>query len=206
MPDLNVVDYAVIAVLAVSGYMAIKRGFWRELLGLAGWIISFFVAGFFRPVFVDRFGDAIGNDATADLLGFLVPFVLAAIICKILSNALAPRHDRISIGSMDQILGFLFGIVRGAVLVTLVYIAGLLLLEREERFPENVLSSASIAPVRIIGSQLAYLAPGGLGELVEGRIPEQDIGPLLDPARNAADRASDTLLPDERLPQPGDAN
>ena len=203
MPDFNIVDYIVIAVLAVSGYMATKRGFWRELLGLGGWVVAFVAAGYFRPVFVDRFGDSIGNDAAADVLGFIVPFALTAIVCKIVSNIMVPSHERISIGSVDQFFGFLFGVVRGAVLVALVYIGGLLLLEREDRFPEAALTSASIIPVRIIGSQMAHFAPGGLGEAVAGRIPDQDIGPLLDSARDAADTATDTLLPDEQLPESG---
>lgn len=206
MPDLgplNGVDYAVLAILLFSGVKANFRGMTRELLGLAGWAVAILATRFLSPRLVERFGDFLGIGSPSELMGFAVPFVVVLAAWYLLSNLISPGLTRYTFGIMDRALGFLFGIVRGVVVVTLVYIGGLMLLEDEAVFPGPVLDSASILPARALASQLVLLAPDDIRASMEERIPEQDIKKLLGIGLDAADEAAGNLRPDEQLPVPG---
>ena len=203
MPDLgslNAVDYAVIAVILLSGILATFRGVTRQLLGVAGWGIAFMAALLVEPWLATRLGLLLGGGPVPEALAFWIPFLTALVAWYFLSNALAWILKGITFGALDPFLGFLYGLLRGAVLVALVYMAGLLLLESESRFPDSVLSSASIAPTRLVASQLSGLTGGEVRESLDKNIPDQDIGTITDGVRGAADRAKGNLLPDEQLP------
>ena len=175
MPDLgnlNVVDYAVIAILVVSGYMATQRGLTREILGLVGWVGAIIAGQFFSPYLLDRFGEALGEGRLAAIVGFSVPFAAVLIVWRILSTGFTPGLKTLTFGWLDQFLGFVFGIARGVVLVTLAYMAGVLMLDSENEFPESVQASESIAPTRAVAGFLAEFAPKELRKNVEDGIPE----------------------------------
>lgn len=212
MPDLgslNFVDYLVLALLVISGIMATFRGMTREMMGIAGWGVSILGARFLQPLMVDLYGDLIGNEATAEILAFSLPFILIVIVWYFFANVISPGLRNITFGTMDKFLGFMFGVARGLVFVTAAYIAGLLLLGGEHRFPDDTQTSASIVPARIIGSKLIGFAPEDIRETVEDRIPDQDLGTITDKTKDAAsdaagaanDAAGD-LLPDEQLVVP----
>ena len=216
MPDiasLNAVDYAVIAVLILSGIMATFRGLTREVMGLIGWGLAVVAGRFGKPVLIDRFGDLVDNETATEMLGFFIPFVAVVVIWFFLANITAPGVKKITFGAMDRTLGFLFGVIRGVLIITIAYMAALLLMEREDRFPERVLSSASITPARVIASSLVGYAPEVIRESIEGNIPDDSLNSLTnsigeqtdelgEKAGEAADQAKETLLPDEQLPIP----
>ena len=206
MPDLgslNAVDYVVIAVILVSGILATFRGITRQLLGVAGWGIAFMAALLAEPWLAIRLGLLVDGGPVLETLGFWIPFLTVLTAWYFLSNALAWVLKGVTFGSLDPFLGFLYGVLRGVVLVALVYMAGLLLLENENRFPDSVLSSASIAPTRLVASQLSGLTGGDVRKSLDKGIPDQDIGTITDGVRGAADRAKGNLLPDEELPALG---
>ena len=205
MPDLgslNAVDYVVIAVVLLSGFLATFRGITRQILGIAGWGIAFLAALIAEPWLATRLGLFIGGGPVPDALGFWIPFLAVFVAWYFLSNALAWVLKGITFGTLDPFLGFLYGVVRGAVLVALVYIAGVLVLEHESRLPDSVLSSASIVPTRIVASQLAGLTAGDIRKSLDEGIPDQGIGVITGGVRDAADKAKGDLLPDETLPAP----
>lgn len=216
MPDfsnLNVVDYSVLAVLGISGILATFRGMTREVMGLAGWGLAVVAGRLFKPLIVDRISDTVGNDTASEMIGFIAPFVVVVIVWFIFANITSPGLKKITFGKMDRWLGFFFGVIRGVFIVAISYIAALLVLEREERFPEMLLTSQSIAPVRVIGAALAGYAPDEYRDTLNNSIPEQNLDGVTDQLlnqgqeigedlQNSAEEAKDSLLPDEQLPIP----
>ena len=207
MPDfgsLNAVDYVVIAVVLLSGFLATFRGITRQILGIAGWGIAFLAALVAEPWLAGRLGLFTGGGPVPEALGFWIPFLAVFVAWYFLSNALAWVLKGITFGALDPFLGFLYGVARGAVLVALVYMGGVLVLEHETRFPDSVQSSMSIAPTRIVASQLAGLTAGDIRESLEDGIPDHGIEVFTGGARDAADKATGDLLPDEKLPAPAE--
>ena len=204
LSSLNSVDYIIIAVLFISGVMATFRGLIREVMGLAGWLIALIAAQFAQPTVSEYTIDFINNDALNAVIGFLAPFVGATIVWFVIANITAPSLKKASIGGLDRPLGFLFGGIRGAIIVTMIYMSALALLEGEEHLPGEVHASTSIVPMRIIGATLADFAPDNIRDSLN--IPDQDFNDLLggddeilEGAQELQEDLQDNLLPDEQI-------
>ena len=195
MPDLgslNAVDYGIIALLLVSGYFAAQRGLARELLALVGWAAAVYAGILLNPWLADRYGDFLGDGRAAGIIGFALVFLAAAAVWKLFSRQLATGFAAVAIGRLDALLGFLFGLLRGALVVVFVYLAAVYLLEGEDRFPGAATSSASIVPTRAMASQVVGLAPFYVRLGMSGRIPGA-----------ASGNGPGSLLSDEQGPAPG---
>ncbi len=212
---LNFVDYIVLVVLVASGVLATLRGLTRELMGLAGWGVAAIAARLLQPFMVDLVEDYIKDESLVDIMSWSAPFIGVVLAWFVFANLASPGLKKIALGNLDRLLGFLFGAIRGIVVVALVYAGVLFLTESEENFPTAVIDSASIAPVRIVATIMTGFAPDDFREKIQDAIPEQDLGDIkdgftdetneqLDNAQDAAEDIIDDaqdgdLLPDEQI-------
>ncbi len=126
MQGFTLVDGIVLAVIVISAVLAYARGLVRESLSIIGWIVAA-AAGFaFAPAVepllreVPLLKDVIGNSCELGILaGFAIVFVIALIIVSIFTPLIAGMVQNSAVGPVDQGLGFLFGIVRGVLLVVI---------------------------------------------------------------------------------------
>ena len=110
-------DYAVLAVLVISMVWSALRGVVREIISLGGWIIAFLSASMFAGPLSVHLPQAIPGETLRTLAAFIAIFVFA-LICSALVGALMSRLvNAVGLGPLDKILGALFGIARGAILV-----------------------------------------------------------------------------------------
>ena len=140
---LTFVDYAVILVLITSAIFSILRGMTREFLGLIGWIVSFVVAYFARPVLEDPIVDMINAKGVGAALAWGLPFAATAVGWFLLASLLAPGLTRAGLGSLDRWFGVIFGLIRGYLLVLFAFIASVTLLEGENKLPETLQKAQS---------------------------------------------------------------
>ena len=119
---VNATDIAVFAVLLISGLIALFRGFVLEVLSLCAWVGAALVAvyGFshVKPWLLQHIPNDLAASAIAGGGVFLVALILFSIIATSLSSLLRDGVFK----ALDRSLGFLFGILRGALLVCLAYI------------------------------------------------------------------------------------
>ncbi|MCX7629575.1 MAG: CvpA family protein [Geminicoccaceae bacterium] len=134
-PPLTALDLAVAVVVGLSAIVALARGALRELLGLLAWIGAFACAWFgFSPV-RPILKEAIGNDLLVDLATVVVVFLVPLVALKLLAGAVARAAN--GPGPADRLLGLLFGLARGALLVVLGWILATMLVPAE-RHPDWV--------------------------------------------------------------------
>ena len=207
----NYVDYTIMAVLAASGLLAMLRGFMRELLGALGWVVAVIVARLSEGMASDQLQDYINDEALTSFLGWMLPFIIVVFAWYIFANLAAPGLKKMAMGVLDRPLGFIFGVLRGLVLVAIVYMSALLLYESEDHFAQPVLDAALISPVRVTASTISGFAPEEWRDDLQDAIPDQDLDDLKDglinsteeAAEDAIDNADETaksiggLLPDE---------
>ena len=218
LSSLNTFDYAVLVALVVSGVLATFRGMTREFLGLAGWGVAVLAARLFQPLLTGRIEDIVGNESATAVLAFAVPFVIVVIVWFFFANIVAPGLKKITFGNLDRPLGFIFGLMRGFVLIAIIYMAGLMVFEQESEFPEMITDSVTIMPTRIVASAMVGLAPEDFREDMQESIPDQDVGAIgkkiiADPGEviddsieaidDASEAASENLLSDEEFTIPG---
>jgi membrane protein required for colicin V production len=126
MEGFTIADGIVLAVIVLSAILAYARGLVRESLSIAGWIVAA-IAGFsFAPMLaplireVPILRDVIGTSCELGILaGFAAAFAVALILVSFVTPLLAGAVHNSAIGPIDQGLGFVFGIVRGVLLVVI---------------------------------------------------------------------------------------
>lgn len=118
---MNLVDVAVLVVIALSAIFAFARGFVREALSLAAWIGAALITLYgFDAVYriTARF---VTIPLLADLVAGATLFLISLILLTILAGYIASYMQWSALTPVDRTLGLIFGIARGAVLVSIAY-------------------------------------------------------------------------------------
>lgn len=125
-------DFAVMAILLVSLLFGLWRGLVYEVLSLAGWPVAFVLSKLFAGGVVPMMpGPALSNIEGAQetmriTLAYAVVFVAALIVWGVLAWLLSKLVKAVGLGWLDRVLGGLFGVLRGGlVILVLVWLAGM---------------------------------------------------------------------------------
>jgi membrane protein required for colicin V production len=133
-------DYVIIAIILISTLISLFRGFVREALSLAFWIIAFWVAQlFFREVSVhlERW---IAVPSLRYAAAFAILFILVLFLGALLTFLIGQIVDATGLSGTDRAIGMLFGLARGALVVgALVLLAGLTPMPNDPWWKQSVL-------------------------------------------------------------------
>ena len=135
------VDFLIVAILVLSALISLVRGLVREALSLAGWVAAFWVGIEYGPWAAARLDPWVGGPPGLRLaIGFaalVLATLLAAGVVSFLAGQLVARTG---LGGTDRTLGLVFGLTRGAVVVTLLtLLAGLTALPQDRWWQESLL-------------------------------------------------------------------
>jgi membrane protein required for colicin V production len=117
--SLNWIDYAIIGIIGVSVLIGLSRGFIREAISLATWVVAFWVAFKFSGVFADYLSDYIKTASIRHIICFAVLFIGILILGALLNFFLSKFISYTGLGGTDKLLGMLFGILRGILLIAI---------------------------------------------------------------------------------------
>ncbi|HSF92427.1 MAG TPA: CvpA family protein [Paracoccaceae bacterium] len=142
MEGFTLVDGGVVALLFISAILAYARGFVREILSIAGWIGAAVVAFYFAPSVeplmreIPVLNDIIGENCELGVLaGFAAVFAVALVVIALFTPLVSGAVQNSAIGSLDSGLGFLFGIVRGVLLIVVALVIYDFVIAGGEGFP-----------------------------------------------------------------------
>ncbi len=198
---LNALDFAVIAVLLVSALLAFGRGFVREVLSIGAWVAAAVATIYGFPYLQPVVRRHIDVALIADLVTGAIIFIATLIVFTAIASLLT-RNLRISVfGALDRSLGFLFGLVRGAVLVCILYLGATWLMKPDEQ-PEWLKEARSRPFVEAGAEMLARFLPqtAERGQAAAEETRQQleraiDAGEALQPPAGAAPDAQPTANP-----------
>ncbi len=121
MFDLTVLDYIYIGVLLASTIWATIRGGVYETVATASWIVAAIAARFLSPWLDGIFqGWGMGQIWSLVLSYFIVFFVIL-VVAGFFNQKLRDRIQESMMKITDHTLGVVFGIIRGIILMGLVY-------------------------------------------------------------------------------------
>lgn len=119
-------DYAVIAIMVLSALLGWWRGLVYEVLSLLGWVAAWTVAKLFAASAVPYMPAAIGAEAVRTAVAFVVLFVVTLIASGIVAWLLSKLIKLAGLGWLDGLMGVVFGMLRGTLLVLVaVLLAGM---------------------------------------------------------------------------------
>ena len=134
------VDYTILAVIGLSALISLMRGFVREALSLAGWILAFWVALTFTRELADLLPASISVPSARLAIAFLSLFFLALLLAALVNFLAVQLVEKTGLSGPDRLLGAGFGIARGAVIVAiLVLLAGFTAVPRDPWWRSSVL-------------------------------------------------------------------
>ncbi len=136
---MNWFDYGVLVVIGVSALISVTRGFVREALALAAWILSIWIAVSFSEPLAAMLESFISTPSVRLIAAFMLLFAGSLLVMSII-NMLAVKLVRSTgLTGTDRAIGMLFGIVRGVfVVAVLVFLAGLTPLPQDAWWRESL--------------------------------------------------------------------
>ena len=116
-------DYFVIAVIVISLLLGLWRGMIGEIIALTAWVLAFIAArewGGEAAGFLTRIADPAIRLLVAWTLIFIAVLALMALLRLLLRSLLKALGLTIT----DRLLGLLFGLARGALILLVLVAAG----------------------------------------------------------------------------------
>ena len=151
--ETNVIDLILIFSIVISGSLALFQGFFKELLALLGWVAAFINIKIFFAHVSKLLEVFIKNDSLRDIIVISAIFILTLIIWRIISIPILKIFKSTSIGYLDKLLGFFFGVFRVFVLACIIYIYTLMPNEKED-FPEYAKNSRILPLIENLSAML----------------------------------------------------
>ena len=118
------IDLAVLAVILVSAFISFLRGFFREAVSLATWILAVLITLMFTSKFSTLLPtDTIETPAARASISAMVLFFGTLAIGAMISWLFRRIVDSTSLTKIDRLAGIGFGFGRGLILIVLLVLA-----------------------------------------------------------------------------------
>ncbi|MFU8765533.1 MAG: CvpA family protein, partial [Haliea sp.] len=111
------VDWVVVAIVGLSTLLSLLRGFTREALSLLGWIAAFVLAYIFAGELASRMTGLISNITARYIAAWLLLLVGVLLLTGLVSMLMAQMVKATGLGTLDRLLGTIFGFARGVIIV-----------------------------------------------------------------------------------------
>ncbi|MEQ9693601.1 CvpA family protein [Shimia sp. SDUM112013] len=169
MEGFTIIDGVVAGVIIISALLAYSRGVVREVMAIAGWVAAAVLAFIFAPQVeplvkeVPVLGEYLADSCELSIIAaFAAVFALALVVVSLFTPLFSSLVQRSALGGVDQGLGFLFGVLRGILLVAIAFFVY-----------ETVVTSQTITMVDESRSAAVF---SRMTNRIEERDPEQALG------------------------------
>lgn len=121
---MTVIDVVVIFVICLSALFSLIRGFVKEAISLATWIIAIWLAATFAPKLAAVLPFSIESEAVRQAIGFGVLFVLSLMLGALINMLVSQVVKKTGLSGADRVFGVLFGVLRGGLIVVVFVVIG----------------------------------------------------------------------------------
>src|SRR5260370_146529 len=119
---ITILDLVLLAVMLISGLLAMVRGFMREILSIAAWGAAALVTLYAYSKLLPTAKTYFNNDTVASIVVVAGVFVGTLIVVSIITVRISDMILDSRIGALDRTLGFLFGLGRGLLIVVVAFL------------------------------------------------------------------------------------
>lgn len=138
---MTLFDYLVLFVLGCSIVISTLRGLMKEILSLASWVVSFFVANAYGESLAKLLPDMLPGAITRLIIAFVALFIGVRLLMLLLSMAVEAIVKSAGLTLADRGLGGLFGLARGLLIVlTGVLLCGMTAIPQQAFWKDALLS------------------------------------------------------------------
>ena len=123
MENSLIFDFVIIALIVISAIFAFSRGFSQEIFSLISWVSAFFISYFFAHLLFPIIVSLIGNQLISKFVSYFLVFIFFLFFLSYLTKKFSNSIKKSTVGMLDRSLGFIFGIFRGYVIISLIFFA-----------------------------------------------------------------------------------
>ncbi len=122
---MTVVDVVIIFIIVLSALFGLLRGFMKESISLAKWVIATWIAATFAPKLAPMLPAAIESEAVRQAISFASLFIIVFLLGTLVTHLVTRILIKTGLTSIDRVLGVGFGILRGVLIIIIfVIVAG----------------------------------------------------------------------------------
>ena len=118
----NLFDWFILLVWVVSSGYGMVRGFAREALSIIGWVSAFLLANVLADSVSDLARNLIDEPTTRYLLGWVLTFIAVLLMFGVVAAFLSQQMRQPGFNIGNRLLGGIFGLLRGVIIVAAVSI------------------------------------------------------------------------------------
>ena len=111
------VDNLILAVIAISSAFGVRRGFIKEIMSLLSWIAALLVSRVYSGSLASILENLIDNPSVRYVFAFSVLFVTIIVLGTLINHLMSKLLVVTGLKTIDRLLGAVFGVVRGTVIV-----------------------------------------------------------------------------------------
>jgi membrane protein required for colicin V production len=183
---LTLLDIGLLVVMLISGILAMVRGFMREILSIAAWLIAAGVTlyGYARVEVIVR--DYVTNDLLAKGIAIGGLFLITLLIVSLFTVKISDLVLDSRVGALDRSLGFLFGLARGLIIMVVAFLFFSWLVPAKGQ-PDWVTNARSRVVLQATGDWLLSILPDDPETAILKRLrPGRDDGEPMEPGGRPA--------------------
>ncbi len=132
---IGLIDMIAMGILVFSVLFALYRGLVTELLGISSWIIAGLGALYSYSPMQPLMNKFIENEKIAGICGALLVALIILVVLTIINARIGQKLRQSSLSGLDRILGLAFGILRGVLMIALLYV-GVTMVVSDEQLEE----------------------------------------------------------------------
>lgn len=155
---MNLADWCIVAAIVLFVVLATLKGFFFEVISLAGTVVGYLVASWQYPRVAAWVQPHVNSDWVANICGFLIIFVAIVAIAGLIAKLARWAMNKAGLTWFDRVLGGLFGLLKGSLVIAI-----LLMIMTAFAPTSEYLSGSQLAPYfLVVGRAAIWLTPSPL--------------------------------------------
>ena len=114
---MGLLDISIIVLILISVLVGLLRGFTKELMSIAAWVISIYLAFNFYSYAAVYLSQYINNELFSNIAGGALIFVVSLFLLSLVGYLVSKAVAATGIKGTDRVLGAVLGVVRGVLIV-----------------------------------------------------------------------------------------
>ncbi|WP_430416483.1 CvpA family protein [Parasphingorhabdus sp.] len=120
-------DIFVLILMGGGAVFGFLRGFVQEALSLMAWILVVVAVRILHTPITDRLIAPVGSEGGASVLAFASIVIVTYALGRWIAKSIGAKSRKSLLGPIDRVLGFGFGMIKGLIGATLVFLLVILL-------------------------------------------------------------------------------